>query len=651
MDITVNSTQGLTAALKTAQSGDVIKLSAGDYSISLYNMKFAGNVTITSLDPANQATFSSVAVNQSENVTFKDLTFFVDPAKSDGSFRVLNSSNIHFDHLDVHGSLNGNPQDDKTGLVFQASKNVSVTNSEFQQLSFGIVHQNSDGIKVSNNYFHDMRSDGVRGGGSSHVTITDNQFRDFYPNAADHPDAIQFWTTNAVSSATDILVSGNIVMRGAGAPIQGVFFRDEQEIYPYKNVIISDNLVIGASYNGIQISRAENVTLSGNTVVALNDQASWLAVGSVTGVTLTGNTATAYQLNGNTGLTQANNSTVAAATDGGKAAFDAWMATHSTDAHLVSSATENFATASSLAAKAIDAVITQVVNIAGGEGADLLRVDGTRSTLANGGAGNDTLMGGGLGSNTLKGGAGDDTYYVRSSRDTVVEDANSGSDQVLSSIDHTLGANLESLRLIDGARVGTGNELSNRIQGQAGNETLSGLGGNDVLQGEAGNDLSLGGAGDDTLYMGAGNDTGVGGDGVDKLSGAAGDDSLSGGAGKDSIAGDEGADTISGGLDADTFAFGNGSLGTVATDHIVDFSSAQGDKLAMGGIDANTTVAGDQAFKFIGTAVFHKVAGELRYDVVNGSTCIMGDTNGDGVADLKLWLDGVKSISGGDIWL
>ena len=654
MEILVNNSQGLSAAIRSVQAGDTIKLAPGTYSdVVIYNIKIPGNVTITSADPSHQAVLSGLTVNGANGFTFKGLEFYVDPAKYDGAYQVFGSSNINFDHINMHGSLDGNPKNDHTGLTFQSVKNVSVTNSEFQQVSFGVIHQNSDGVTVSNNYFHDIRSDGVRGGGSSHVTITDNHFRDFYPNEADHPDAIQFWTTNAVSSATDIVVTGNVVMRGAGAPTQGIFFRDEQEIYPYKNVTVADNIVIGASYNAITVNHAENLTITNNTVVGLVDQKSWISVGTSTGVTVTGNQATdyAYANSTNTGLSEGGNIKLAYASDGGKAALDAYLAAHSTDTALVSTVTSNFATAANLSVKAIDTVIAQVVTRTGGDGADVLAADAAKSSLLQGGGGADSLIGGGLGNNTLIGGAGNDTYYVRSSRDTVVEQNEGGADLVVASVDQTLGANVENLRMVDNALVGTGNSLANRIQGQGGNETITGLGGNDTLQGEAGNDLVSGGDGDDYVYLGAGDDTGSGGEGVDYMTGGAGNDSLAGGGGKDTIQGELGADTMSGGLSGDVFAFNNGDLGTTVTDHIVDFSSAQGDKLAMGGIDANTTRTGDQAFTFIGTAGFHKVAGELRFEVVGGSTCLMGDTNGDGVADLKLWLDGVKSISSGDIWL
>lgn len=66
---------------------------------------------------------------------------------------------------------------------------------------------------------------------------------------------------------------------------------------------------------------------------------------------------------------------------------------------------------------------------------------------------------------------------------------------------------------------------------------------------------------------------------------------------------------------------------------------------------ASTTLAGDQAFAFIGTAAFSHTAGELRLAVSHGSAKLMADTNGDGVADMAIALDHVTSLTAADLVL
>lgn len=151
-------------------------------------------------------------------------------------------------------------------------------------------------------------------------------------------------------------------------------------------------------------------------------------------------------------------------------------------------------------------------------------VNGTGNALANvmiGNAADNTLRGlggddtldGGAGFDTLIGGIGDDTYRVGSTifqkPDTIVEEANEGTDTViytpvssLSSIvpSYTLGDNLENLTLGGALDAdGIGNDLANVIVGNVQSNTLSGLEGNDTLDGGLGFDALLGGNGDDTL--------------------------------------------------------------------------------------------------------------------------------------------------------
>jgi len=126
-----------------------------------------------------------------------------------------------------------------------------------------------------------------------------------------------------------------------------------------------------------------------------------------------------------------------------------------------------------------------------------------------GGAGADTLDGG-SGNDTMAGQIGDDTYEVDSEADTVIENANEGTDLVLSTVNFTLPSNVENLLLLDNAATavnGAGNGGDNQITGNSLANALSGLGGSDTLAGGGGADLINGGAGGDTLQGDAGNDT------------------------------------------------------------------------------------------------------------------------------------------------
>lgn len=103
----------------------------------------------------------------------------------------------------------------------------------------------------------------------------------------------------------------------------------------------------------------------------------------------------------------------------------------------------------------------------------------------------DDVLGGFRGTSTLVGGVGNDTYYLLSPLNTVIEAEDGGSDWVITWQSHTLGANLENLQVLGADTIGIGNALDNSIVGGEGSQQIFGAGGNDTLTGGAGNDLFI----------------------------------------------------------------------------------------------------------------------------------------------------------------
>lgn len=90
-------------------------------------------------------------------------------------------------------------------------------------------------------------------------------------------------------------------------------------------------------------------------------------------------------------------------------------------------------------------------------------INGTGNTLNNIIKGNsgDNILDEKSGTDRLEGGTGNDTYIFNTGT-TIVEAANAGIDTVLSSVNYTLGSNLENLTLTGNvATTGTGNALDN----------------------------------------------------------------------------------------------------------------------------------------------------------------------------------------------
>jgi Ca2+-binding RTX toxin-like protein len=279
-----------------------------------------------------------------------------------------------------------------------------------------------------------------------------------------------------------------------------------------------------------------------------------------------------------------------------------------------------------------------------GEGADTFRGSDARdevmgeagTDLLNGGGGDD-LMFGGANNDTLIGGAGDDTLYGGANNDTVrgglgddILYGDEGNDRLFGATGDDLGYG------------GLGNDS---LEGGAGEDTLYGDEGDDRLIGNAGDDRLFGGIGADGLFGRAGDDALFGEDGNDSLYGGGGDDVIDGGANNDLIYGGTGDDTITGGLGADQMYGGAGAdefrffdsaesgVTTATRDRIFAFDPRE-DLINLAPMDANTVLAGNQAFVWIGASAFGNVAGQLRYTQATG--IVEGDVTGNGLADFQI---------------
>ncbi len=644
----VSTTAQLLAASKSAQAGDVISLAQGTYSgVHIKGLDPSGTVTIRSSDASRPAIFTDLTVRDSSSLSFSNIILHSEAGGEANAFQVLSSTKVSFDHIIARSDVPGEQSTDD-GLMIRASSSVSVTNSEFHNLWHAITLLDNEGVTISNNRFHDLRTDGVRGGGTSQLTITGNVFTDFDPAADDHPDAIQLWTTHTEESASRIVITGNVIVRGEGASIQGIFFRDQLGDMPFKDVTIADNIVIGGLFNGITAGGVESGKIINNVVIGGLDQKSWIRLDDTGRLVVSGNIATDYLTTTGTVLT--GNAQILANSDGGQAALVKWLQTHNvpgafgTPASLLS----YLGYSTTLTTGKLAAALSSVMTISATSTDTKLVADRQFETVVNGSDGDDSLTGNGFGS-TLKGGAGDDLYTVKGVADLVVEAPDNGYDSVTSSFDYALNDNVEVLRLTGEARVGSGNDLDNRIFGNAVSNVLRGAGGDDVIQGLDGNDTIRGDDGDDSLRGGDGADALYGGAGNDLLSGGDGADILQGAAGADTLEGGAGGDTMSGGSGADIFRFRDDWV-KWERDVITDFTRGT-DVIDLRATDARSATNANEGFTLIGNSPFHSVAGELRFQSYNGGIDVSGDINGDGVADFTIRVQGATTLSAADFIL
>jgi serralysin len=253
--------------------------------------------------------------------------------------------------------------------------------------------------------------------------------------------------------------------------------------------------------------------------------------------------------------------------------------------------------------------------------------------VLHGRGGNDVLKGGG-GADTLDGGSGNDTLKggggcrraqrKHRHRHCVHEDSPSGVTVLLLAGETAFGdAEGDELYGIENL---IGSAHADTLWGDDNVNVLQGLGGNDTLKG-------FGGA--DTLYGGAGADTLEGMNGSDTLYGQNGQDRLNGGSGGDFLYGGNGADTFVWSETSETW------VDDTDPDIVRDFDRAEGDVIDLSTIDADVYAGGNQAFTFIGTAIFSGTPGEIRYYHSGGNTYIDLQTGNSVDVEGVIRLDGL----------
>jgi Ca2+-binding RTX toxin-like protein len=285
----------------------------------------------------------------------------------------------------------------------------------------------------------------------------------------------------------------------------------------------------------------------------------------------------------------------------------------------------------------------------GENGDDLINGGGGDDQL-DGGSGSDTINGG-IGDDHMEGGIGNDFLYGGDDDDNL--DGGSGED---------------SLRGDAGADILHGGADDDTLRDGDGNDTVYGDGGNDIIRTGAGSDEAWGGSGNDviiedtadptnyfgalpvgtgdTLHGGAGDDAIKGGGGHDRLFGDSDDDSLDGGDGSDVIVGGLGLDVMRGGANADKFVWNStaeSGLAASEADRITDFNRSEGDRIDVSAIDANETIAGNQAFTFAGIGN-NPAAGQIVYFTSATDTYILLGTDADTIQEMTIRLTGVYTV-------
>jgi serralysin len=400
-------------------------------------------------------------------------------------------------------------------------------------------------------------------------------------------------------AGTDYLDGGIGADRMIGGTGNDTYIVDNiNDVVTETSTVTTETDVVRSSINYTLGANIEYLTLTGTTAIS--------GIGNELNNSLVGNSANNI-LDGGAGFDYL---------DGGIGA-DRMIGGAGNDMYLVDNINDVVIETSTIVTE-IDAVRSSVSYSLNATNVELLFLEGTNAINGTGNSLNNNLQGnsssntldGGIGADTMIGGTGNDTYVVDNAGDIVTETSTVTTefDTVRSSINYTLGANIEYLTLTGTAISGTGNSLDNQIIGNSANNILNGGAGNDYLDGGIGADRMIGGAGGD-LYVvddigdviveesssdwdmirtslnyvldaslsvealfltGTNAVNGTGNSLNNQIIGNIASNIISGGAGNDTLDGGAGNDTLTGGSGTDWFYFADKTNGV---DSITDFVS------------------------------------------------------------------------------
>ncbi|MDT9676931.1 calcium-binding protein, partial [Pseudomonas sp. JV414] len=297
-------------------------------------------------------------------------------------------------------------------------------------------------------------------------------------------------TGNALNNVLTGNFGNNLLDGGIGADVMSGDTGNDTYIVDNSSDVISETSTLASEIDTVRASAS--FVLSANLEnLELTGTANLNGIGNASNNVITGNDGN-NQLNGGAGLDTL---------IGGKGNDDYGLDQASELALVQENANEGTDTlfvtyAATAQTNTVDLSLSNLQNVENvlllGAGAFTALGNNLNNTLTGNTA--DNVLDGGLGTDTLIGGAGNDTYVVDNIGDVISETSTLAGefDTVLSSIDYTLGSNLDNLTLVGGANLnGTGNTLNNMITGNAGDNILDGGIGTDYLLGGTGNDTYI----------------------------------------------------------------------------------------------------------------------------------------------------------------
>ena len=306
----VDTRAELDSAIAAAKGGDTIVLASGSYGdVVISNRNFDSTVSIQSADENNPATFNSIKITNSSNITVDSVHVSNPGNGSEGGafFRVEDSSHITLQNSEINGSVDNN-SNGAYGVGVWRSSDVTITGNDIHHVNHGVANFSTSDSEVSENTFNYLGSDSMKFGGVNGMLIENNTNLGTTIAVPDaHIDFIQFQ-----GSSSNVEIRGNVLLMSESNDKvhQGIFIKDGS----YSDFLIEQNLIYTNTVNGIYLegnSGTGDITIRNNTVLSNPDETKWnsanIRIVASDGPVLVENNITDDVQVSSSGVTQQNN--------------------------------------------------------------------------------------------------------------------------------------------------------------------------------------------------------------------------------------------------------------------------------------------------------------------------------------------------------
>lgn len=262
------------AQVKAAEPGDVVQLTPGTYPSLVFKSieKAEPGVTVVAVDAGVELP-QGCELHDCVNLTLQGLTFCGVSERSgvNACAYVLGGEGVSIIDVTMANDRSRPLSERACGVFIKGTKNSMVAGCDISEVAFGISHLANDGLTINGNDVHHLycAPDGIRGIGNN-LRITHNRGWSFYQDSDYHPDFIQLWVDDCDASPHDILVEGNEWRQMDGVAAQGIFCGGDESL-PYVNLVIRNNCIAGAQYNGIITGAATDALIENNLVYGFAD--------------------------------------------------------------------------------------------------------------------------------------------------------------------------------------------------------------------------------------------------------------------------------------------------------------------------------------------------------------------------------------------